>query len=362
MKRIFLLLVFLLLVPFCLNAQLNLKHENCFNRPGFHASSFLIEDIVYDSTDRERQCFDLFLPDTTDNFPLLMYFHAGGFIRGNKDNAYSLPERKDFIKFFLDHDVAFATIGYRLLSSNASQQGDTLGVLKCFRDARRSLQFIRLHAESLHIDPEKIALYGISSGAGISLWIGMSPDMADMHSNHTVEQMSTRISAIAVKMAQATYDICKWETEVFKDTNASVTAPTLTEIIDFIGFERISDLYGGMASIGELENNPRVIAYRDTLHIISLFTKDDPPLYIESLKRDSQLRVDYFHHPMHAKCLYDHASQAGLTEVNARIEQFGIDNTHGESMKAFLLKHLIGDNWEEEMEKVNKQSIPELSK
>jgi acetyl esterase/lipase len=74
-------------------------------------------------------------------------------------------------------------------------------------DAARCLQTIRSRAKEWNLNPDKIACYGGSAGAGISLWLGFHEDLADPDSDDPIERQSTRITAVATNNGQSTYDL-----------------------------------------------------------------------------------------------------------------------------------------------------------
>jgi len=162
-------------------------------------------DINYDNIDLNKQVFHLFLPDTTGNFPLVVFIHGGGYIGGTPD-IVTTPVRRQDIKYFLENGIAFASVGYRLINNTGP---DTEGVIKCLNDAKRALQFIRYNASDLYIDPTKIALQGRSAGASSSYWLGTLPDMADPNATDPILQESTRVCAVDLYGSQATLDMYK---------------------------------------------------------------------------------------------------------------------------------------------------------
>jgi len=74
-------------------------------------------------------------------------------------------------------------------------------------DAVRALQFIRLHSKKWNLDPERVACFGGSAGAGISLWLAFHDDLADPESHDPVARQSSRIVAAATRNGQSTYDL-----------------------------------------------------------------------------------------------------------------------------------------------------------
>jgi len=155
----------------------------------------------------ERNLFDIFLPDCEEPTPLIIYIHGGGFTGGNKER-YSEEQIRDV----LQQCIAWATIGYRLLPprSDVPHSPGTeneRGVIVSLSDAARALQFMRYHYQSLNLDPQNVAAWGRSAGAGTALWLGTRDDMADPGNTGPVLRESTRIKAAGALATQSTYDI-----------------------------------------------------------------------------------------------------------------------------------------------------------
>ena len=74
-------------------------------------------------------------------------------------------------------------------------------------DGARAIQFLRLKAKELGIDPARIAACGNSAGAGIALWAGFHDDLADPGSADPVLR-GNRLAwpAWALSGAQTSYD------------------------------------------------------------------------------------------------------------------------------------------------------------
>ena len=66
----------------------------------------IIEDIFYTKTQSPFQSLDLYLPDT-ESFPVVIYFHYGGFTGGDK-KGYK------FIPYLVERGVAVISANYRL--------------------------------------------------------------------------------------------------------------------------------------------------------------------------------------------------------------------------------------------------------
>jgi acetyl esterase/lipase len=125
--------------------------------------------------------------------PLLLFIHGGGFRNGDKRGI-----DQNLLRNCLSAGISVASINYRL-SHHAIYPAP-------FTDSARALQFIRSRADEWHLDPTRVAASGGSAGAGISLWLGFRNDMADPTSVDPVTRQSTRLTCMAVRNGQTSYD------------------------------------------------------------------------------------------------------------------------------------------------------------
>ncbi|MEM7573275.1 MAG: T9SS type A sorting domain-containing protein [Bacteroidota bacterium] len=294
-------------------------------------------DVNYDVIDMERQAFHLFLPDTTASYPLVIFIHGGGFTGGSRNGTISSPNGMANIKYFLDRGIAYASIGYRLIPTNEEEEE---GVIKCLMDSKRALQTIRYYADQLYIDPDKIVLTGSSAGAGTSLWLATRDDMAEPDASDPVLQMSTRVCAAGLSASQATYDIYKWETEVYQNFDGQGTNFTLDSMEALLSFDRLSNFYGGLDSLYQIVVDPAFIQYREEVDMLFHMSADDPPLYFVNNSGAVHPSQDLFHHSFQGQTIYNHALAAGIEEVKASIPALDLNTTEGESMNEFIERQL----------------------
>ncbi|MEM6879377.1 MAG: T9SS type A sorting domain-containing protein [Bacteroidota bacterium] len=314
-------------------------------------------DINYDDIDLNRQAFHIFLPDTTGTYPLVVFIHGGGFTGGSRDVVLQDPKRIADIKYFLERGVAFASVGYRVLPTVGADED---GVIKCLNDSKRALQFIRHFSDDLHIIPERVAMIGTSAGSGTGLWLATHPDMAEPDSPDPVLRASTRVCAAAPTGGQATYDIYKWETEVFANFDGQGSNFTLDSMEAILGFERLSNFYGGLDSIYQIVHDPFLIQYRQDVDMLFHMSDDDPPLYIVNASNAIHPSQDLFHHSFHGREIYNQALAAGIEEVVAEIQALDINTTQGESRNEFILRQLSNCSLSTSAEIVNAVDENEL--
>jgi len=162
-KNLVSFILMLLILISCNKNNKNTIHENSIDLQGINAE--FLSNISYNIFDETN--FDIWLPSSKTPTGLIIYFHGGGFTSGDKTVVYK-NDKWDFpteIRTLLSNKIAFASVNYRLLN----QTGENEGILKCFNDAKRALQFIKHNAETYNIDKEKIVLSGTSAGAGTAL-------------------------------------------------------------------------------------------------------------------------------------------------------------------------------------------------
>ena len=273
------------------------------------------QNIAYDT--KARTQFDIWwLPESSTPTGLVIYVHGGGFTSTAQDKDYVYEPQKggqwDFpsdIISFLNQGVAFATVRYTLLEEFEIEQE---GVKKPMNDVRRALQYIRYRAEDFNIDKEKVVLAGNSAGAGTSLWIAFNNDMADTGSADPVLQESTRVKGVAVRETQSSYNIeDRWINDVFVDYEI-----TWNDFAD-ANQSKIGQIYG-VSTMAEY-NTPEIDTYRDEVDMLSLFTADDPAIWVDNTRRDVvEPTTDEIanHHAFHARELKERADFLGVENIS----------------------------------------------
>ncbi|MGB5704365.1 MAG: alpha/beta hydrolase [Polyangiales bacterium] len=285
------------------------------------------EGISYGPHD--ENLFDIYLPESEEPTPLLLYIHGGGFTGGSRDTT----NHEDRVLSYLAEGVAYASIDYRLL-----QSPDPDGVIKPLTDSTRALQFIRYHAQQLNIDRDNVILMGGSAGAGTSLWIAFNDEMANPTSEDPVEQHSTRVTAAIAIATQATYDIGKWTTVVFEEYNLD-----LLMLADALGLSQSLLDFFGITDIDAFES-PAIVDYRAEVDMLDAMDPDDPPFYAQNDLEPAgptapPLSVNLaFHHANHALALKDKADEIGLENI-VYMKGLMVEDPSGEDDLDFALRH-----------------------
>jgi acetyl esterase/lipase len=76
----------------------------------------------------------------------------------------------------------------------------------CLLDARRALQFVKLHAKEWKLDPDKVVVAGSSQGALPALYVACAGEKADPNSSDPVERISTKVACAGAHRSQPSID------------------------------------------------------------------------------------------------------------------------------------------------------------
>lgn len=128
------------------------------------------KDVVYDTL-LEAQKFDLYLPKEGEGpFPLIFFIHGGGWFSGDKTDG----QESAWITL-RDKGYAVASINYRL----SGEAPHPAGIIDC----KTALRYLKAHADEYHIDTQRIAVSGDSSGGHYALMVALTagnPDFEDL--------------------------------------------------------------------------------------------------------------------------------------------------------------------------------------
>jgi acetyl esterase/lipase len=114
----------------------------------------------------KSQVLDLFVPDGTGPFPVMINVHGGGFRAGSKE-MLDAPIARQLLK----EGIAVATINYRL-SSEARFPA-------AIQDAKAAVRFLRANATRYTLDPNRFLAFGQSAGGNIASMLGTSGGVAE---------------------------------------------------------------------------------------------------------------------------------------------------------------------------------------
>lgn len=284
-----------------------------------------IKDICYPTYDGLEMQLDIAIPKNLGKapFPLVVYYHPGGFFEGSKEDEWARPKIKALVRKYLKARIAFANVRYRLLEETGSESD---GLKKPLFDCVGALQWLRHHAVALKINPDKVTLQGGSAGASAAIWIGTHPDMKIAGPPSDYRTRSTRVTAIVAMQTQSTLDARRWPTDVFNSLGFPTDITCIRDILGDIRFRAYYAIDSGVDLSDNDKIDDAIQAYLNIpknnykgngtlkLDMLQLISKNDPPMWIENTKVKVKFppplncteakQAQVVHHPLHTRKLY----------------------------------------------------------
>lgn len=249
-------------------------------------------DVAYGPA--PRNVLDFYQARCDRPAPVVVHIHGGGFLSGDKSEVNA-----GLIDALNESGIHFASINYRFVDGK-----NVLLPMPQF-DGARAVQFLRSKAREWNIDPKRIACFGESAGAGISLWIGFHDDLADPDNPDPVLRESSRIVAVGDEGGQTTYDPSE-----------------IRKLIGGRAWEHPSTYKNfGVSSLEEaLHPSPAKQRLYDESSAITWLTKDDPPVFMVYEEPDGPLPPDAgpgqgIHHPNFGRTLKNRMDELGIENV-----------------------------------------------
>jgi predicted esterase len=232
--------------------------------------------------------------------PLIIVFHGGGFVSGDKSQC-KLPLQLGLFTNLItvanldNNGFAYASANYRLLDPSKKTTS-----IDCLTDCKNFIIYMRDHHVEYNIDPNKIILLGFSGGAEAALWVGLQNNFIP----------GIRIRGIAVVNPQATINMLKWYNDVFVPYGygPAFQNSLYTNILYMpFGLNTYANmLYGS--------TNPAVVnnyCTSNNLNYFNLFDPADPELYMACDSKPINNTYDIVHYTTHVYKLFQSSQAAG---------------------------------------------------
>ena len=151
-----------------------------------HAQSrgSVIPDVVYGHKDGLALTFDVFKPASNSNGAGVLHIESGGWrsswrpveqSRSRFDNLLS----KGFTVFVVRHGSA-----------------PRYNAHEAYGDVQRAVRFVRLHAQTYGVNPDRLGVHGGSAGGHLSLMLGLASDTGDPSAEDEVLRGSSQVAAV----------------------------------------------------------------------------------------------------------------------------------------------------------------------
>lgn len=141
------------------------------------------KDIEYGRVGDYSLQLDVYRPESLDKpVPGLIFIHGGAWAGGDRSMYHCYAMR------FAKEGYVAATIEYRLV-----QEAKFPAAVE---DCKCAVRWMRANAESLHVDPGRIAVIGGSAGGHLALLVGYSPDVPEFEGTCGHEGVSSAVAAV----------------------------------------------------------------------------------------------------------------------------------------------------------------------
>jgi acetyl esterase/lipase len=129
------------------------------------ASGSTLTNVSYASTS-SAQKMDIYIPEGTGPFPIVVLIHGGAFMMGDKSSEASNAAA------LLAKGIAAASINYRL-SGEARYPAQ-------IQDCKAAVRFLRANAAKYNLNPDKIGSWGASAGGNLSSLLGTTSGVSEL--------------------------------------------------------------------------------------------------------------------------------------------------------------------------------------
>ena len=140
----------------------------------------VIADVVYGHKAGMALTFDVFTPAGESNGVGILYMVSGGWV-----SRWTPPDRAR-AGFEALLNGGFTVFSVRHGSSPRFK------VPEAHADVRRAVRFVRLHASTYGVDPDRLGVYGGSAGGHLSLMLGLASDDGDASATDEVLRVTPR--------------------------------------------------------------------------------------------------------------------------------------------------------------------------
>ncbi len=238
-------------------------------------------NLPYVTGGLSRQWMDLyFVPSNATPTPVVVWVHGGGWASDNENNPRALA--------LTNHNIAVAAISYRYTTNPPpSPYPASVPHPAQIQDVKSAIRWLRANAARFNLDPNRIGIWGFSSGGHLSALTGTSGHTNLFDVGEHLGQ-SSRVQAV-VDMSGPT-DLLQ--------------SPTTVPGLDFDRW-----LLGDSAA-----NNPPTLA---TVNPINFIRPDAPPFLILHGEADPNVNI------LASQLLHTALTNAGVSSLFVRLPGVG---------------------------------------
>ncbi len=157
------------------------------NNPTLKGLSVFVPHIVYSHAGGQEITLELIRPqtaddDTTSRFPLVV------FIQGS---AWHFPD----VNYEIPQLSGLSRAGYVAATVTHRNIDDGFPAPAYLQDVKTAIRFLRTNAAEYHVDPDRVYVFGTSSGGNTALLVGLTGDMEEFRTEEYPD-VSDAVSAV----------------------------------------------------------------------------------------------------------------------------------------------------------------------
>lgn len=153
--------------------NIRFKFSLCFSGimfKRFNKEIISLNDLPYRTIDNRTLKMNVLHPKKKGRYPILIYFHGGGWIRGSKDRHLETRILKRLaLRGYTIFNVEYRLAPQSTLSTLTKIPHDKPTIRQMVSDIRAAILFMKRHSEEYFGDRENLFLFGRSAGAHLAL-------------------------------------------------------------------------------------------------------------------------------------------------------------------------------------------------
>jgi acetyl esterase/lipase len=180
-------------------------------------SSYFVNEIIYGRKDGMALTMLSLRPKSAANGKAIIMIRSGGW-----GSSYYMPGTSEAIPYIKRGYTVFIVF-------HGSEPVYTIP--DAINDLQRAVRYVRYHANSFAIDPDKIGAYGASAAGHLALMCGLADTSATANSPDQIDRMSSKVNAVVSLFPVS--DFINWDGAGNNAYSAFLFKESLVHVLEF---------------------------------------------------------------------------------------------------------------------------------